>query len=505
MDKFMCFTIRLRRIIITTVLSISILSCGGEGTLMTAGISGTGIVLGVITGFGSIFVNGVEYDIDQASVDVDGNSAGGQNNLAIGMLVQLAATDNGDGTGLATSVVYDDAIEGPIEGAPVLSTTNKNLKTLNILGQTVLIDAASTTFTIDNGTNFSFDTIAGDDVVEVSGFADFNSSMIIATRVEKKVGQPNAPIVVELHGVIESVGTGTITVQGVSVDITSIGDLDLTDLDRQGLKPGVHVEVNGFYLGPSSIQASHIEGEDDDIQKLTTATGIVSLQGIVSEYTPGNDYFELNGIVVDISGIASSTTMLLKKGLQVQVKGQYSGTDLIAQELDIRSGEAEFDAVISSIDDIANKHIQIEYPGLDLFVELFFDSQSQLVDESTHHHSSPLTLDRLSSNDEVKVQVKRVGSEWVVVSLKRDDLNQYKIRGYITEKNVIDHTVTVNGLTVALTASADYEVGDHNVNQQDFFNAIDDLDATKNFVDIEGGLDTHGKVIFDEVELDPNH
>jgi hypothetical protein len=491
------------RILIIGLLSLSILSCGGEA-IISAGISGTGIVYGVINGFGSIFVNGVEYDIDQASIDVDGSPSVGQNKLALGMVVRLDATDNGDGTGLATTVIYDDAIEGPIEGAPVLSTTNKNLKTLNILGQTVLIDAASTTFTIDNGTVFSFDTIASGDVVEVSGFTDFNSSMIIATRVEKKVGQQNAPVVVELHGVIDSVGTDTITVQGVTVDIASIGDSDLTDLDRQGLKVGVHVEVNGFYLGPLSIQASHIEGEDDDLQKLTSATGLVSLQGIVSEYTHGDDYFKLNGIVVDISGIASSITMLLKEGIQVQVKGQYAGTDLIAQELAIRSGDAEFDAVVSSIADIASKRIQIEYPGLDLFVDLLFDSQSQLVDESTHHHSSPLTLDNLSVDDEVKVQVKRVGNDWVVVSLKRDNLNQYKIRGYITAKNVADYTVTVNDLTVALSASADYEIADHNSNQQGFFNAIDESDPSKNFVDIEGSV-LNGTTVFDEIELDPNH
>ncbi len=471
---------------------------------MSAGISGTGIVLGVITGFGSIFVNGVEYDIDQASIDIDGNATSGQNNLALGMIVRLDATDNGDGTGLANSVVYDDAIEGPIEQAPILSTVNKNIKTLNILGQTVLIDAASTTFTIDNGTNFSFNSIAKGDVVEVSGFTDLKSSMIIATRVEKKVGGSNRYIPVELHGAIQSLGTGSITVQGVSVDISSISDSEITDLDLQGLKVGVHVEVNGEYVSSSSIKANHIEGEDDDIQKLFNATGNISLQGIISEYTRGDDFFELDGIVVDISGIVPSITDQLKEGIQVQIKGQYSGNELIAQELEIRSGEAEFDAVISSIDNISSKRIQVEYPGLDLTVELMFDNQSQLVDESTHHHSAPLSLDQLEVGMDVKTHVKKVGNDWVVVSLKHDHLSQYKIKGDITEKNDSTYTVTVNGLTVALDASADYEINDNNSNQQDFFMYIDTSDTSKRYVDIEGSV-VNGVTVFDEIELDPNH
>ncbi len=503
MDKFMCFTIRLRRIIITTVLSISILSCGGEGTLMTAGISGTGIVLGVITGFGSIFVNGVEYDIDQASIDVDGAPASGKNNLALGMVVRLVATDNGDGTGLANSVVYDDAIEGPIESI-VLSTVNRNLKSLNILGQIVLIDAASTTFTIDNGTDFSFDTIAQGDNVEVSGFVDLKSSTIVATRVEKKVGQQNGSIPVELHGAIESLGTQTITVQGVSVDTSSIDDSNLTDLDVTGLKVGVHVEVNGVYLDSTHIQATHIEGEDDDIQKLTHATGEICLQGIVSEFTRGDDFFELNGIVVDVSGIDSSITGQLKEGIQVQVKGHYSGAELIAQKLEIRSAEAEFDAVISSIDDIDNKRIQIEYPGMSQTIDLLFDNQSQLVDESRHHHSEPMTLDQLSVDLDVKAQVKKVGADWVVVSLKHDHLKEYKIRGYITEK-IAPYTVVINGLTVELDASADYEIDDRNKTRAEFFDYIVVNDRMKSFVDLEDRITDDGLAIFDEVELDSNN
>ncbi len=55
---------------LATVLCSSLLvSCGD---LTTAGIGGTGITSGEITGFGSIFVNGVEFNTDNSHFEVDG-------------------------------------------------------------------------------------------------------------------------------------------------------------------------------------------------------------------------------------------------------------------------------------------------------------------------------------------------------------------------------------------------------------------------------------------------
>ena len=46
---------------------VAIGGCGGGGSSNVAGIGGTGkIASGTITGFGSIFVNGIEYEIDNA-------------------------------------------------------------------------------------------------------------------------------------------------------------------------------------------------------------------------------------------------------------------------------------------------------------------------------------------------------------------------------------------------------------------------------------------------------
>jgi hypothetical protein len=67
-------------------------ACGGSGT-QTAGIDRGGVatpvsVVGPITGFGSIVVNGVHYAVDKASVVVDGDP-GGVSDLELGQIVTV--------------------------------------------------------------------------------------------------------------------------------------------------------------------------------------------------------------------------------------------------------------------------------------------------------------------------------------------------------------------------------------------------------------------------------
>ena len=87
-----------------------------------AGISGSGKAIGVITQFGSIFVNGVEYDTTEAVIIVNGAVAT-EDDLGVGMVVFIQGTVNEDGvTGVAEVVIVDDNLKGPIRE---IRNTNK--------------------------------------------------------------------------------------------------------------------------------------------------------------------------------------------------------------------------------------------------------------------------------------------------------------------------------------------------------------------------------------------
>jgi hypothetical protein len=70
-----------------------LVACGGSGDSSdtTSGIGGTAIVSGQIYGFGSIYVNRGNFEIDASQFDVDGETfvgLEGQNKLTVGMVVR---------------------------------------------------------------------------------------------------------------------------------------------------------------------------------------------------------------------------------------------------------------------------------------------------------------------------------------------------------------------------------------------------------------------------------
>ena len=134
---------------VTLLLLAGLAGCGGGsggGTSIASGIGGTGkIASGSITGFGSIFVNGVEYNIDAANCSVDDTDVTGacQANLALGMVVAVEGTVSGS-VGTATSVVFDANVEGPVSG--LVTSADGFTRSFSVLGINVTVDKGTTLF-----------------------------------------------------------------------------------------------------------------------------------------------------------------------------------------------------------------------------------------------------------------------------------------------------------------------------------------------------------------------
>ena len=80
-------------------------------------------------------MNGVRYETNNASFDIDGES-GTQSDLAVGDVVTVAGTIESNGTeGTAESVLFDDIVEGPVSAVDLVANE------LIVMGQTVLHEA----------------------------------------------------------------------------------------------------------------------------------------------------------------------------------------------------------------------------------------------------------------------------------------------------------------------------------------------------------------------------
>ena len=142
------------------------------------GISSTGRV----TGFGSVYVNGVKFNTSSTTKisndDVDDGEVIAENDLKVGNVVEVKGTSDDAANANAQSIEMASEVKGPVD-----NVFNAATKTLVVMGQTILINNNTA---IDNniGPNGLGDLKVGD-LVEVHGFRD-GTGNIVATRIERQ-------------------------------------------------------------------------------------------------------------------------------------------------------------------------------------------------------------------------------------------------------------------------------------------------------------------------------
>lgn len=263
--------------------AIVIAAAGGSGVAV-AGIDGSGatkpknkITKGPVTGFGSVFVNGVRFDTDYALFLINGEF-GSESELEVGQIVTVHGWVNADGaTGQAMLVTYDDAIQGPVDHIDVSAGH------LDVLGHSVIVDD-DTAFSDELS---SLADLALSDVVEVSGYADA-SGHIRATHIGIESGDDDF----DLHGIVDLVDSADlrIVINGVEIDYSAAnllgfefgqpevgarvrivaverdddGDLVATRIERRTSSlmaaAGAEVSIEGLITGSSSLFGFEIDG-----------------------------------------------------------------------------------------------------------------------------------------------------------------------------------------------------------------------------------------------------
>jgi hypothetical protein len=191
---------RQKMLVVATSAALALLAWGDQSS---AGIEGTGrsavIAHGRITAFGSIFVDGVEYDIAQAKIHVNDHLAQATQ-LAVGQIVTVQGYLSGATSGMANEVTYTSDVVGPLSQVDVAAGT------FTVLGQTVAVNA-QTLF----GEGIQPAGIAalqpGTDV-QVSAFAEA-SGKLVASRIDLQ--SAGAPL--QVVGAVQALDNGARTFQ----------------------------------------------------------------------------------------------------------------------------------------------------------------------------------------------------------------------------------------------------------------------------------------------------
>lgn len=220
--------------------------------------------VGQITGFGSVYVNGVEYETTGASYEVDDATASDDDALAVGMVVKVQGSVNADGrTGQADSISYDDDIEGLVENLAV-DANDPGIKTFTVMGVSIQAEQSSTNFEGEDDPTFGFDTIADGDNVEVSG--EFSGDVLVASYIEK---QDAADDDFEAKGTVDQYNGSDAFLLILRDDSTLNVEIAAgAEIPSAGVADGQFVEVEGTIpdplTAPDALVATKVELEDHD-------------------------------------------------------------------------------------------------------------------------------------------------------------------------------------------------------------------------------------------------
>lgn len=287
----------------------------GGGTNVSApgiGSGGTGVSFGPITGFGSIVVDDVHYDIDGITPSIEDASE-----LKLGMVVRVMADGVASGaTVTATSVSTAAELRGAV------GAINLSAGTFEVLGVMVSTDSA----TIYDGF-VSLNTLSVGQFVQVNGLP-LGGGGLRATRIEK-IAAPAELIttgpVSNLNAALNTFNLGAATI--------NFSSSELQGMSRSELANGLMVRVRGQLSG-SEVVARKVQRW----QAAVAENGLLSSGGVISGYTSIAGTFNVSGIVVNAStaAVTGGNPNTVGNGVKVDVEGTMISGVLQASKLKIR-------------------------------------------------------------------------------------------------------------------------------------------------------------------------
>jgi hypothetical protein len=491
----------LNAILIVSLTGALVVSGCGGGSISVAegGIGGTGISTGTVTGIGSIKVNGVTFNTDNAAIYVEGVRVDDQCPPSVtaeqclreylgfneGQVVRVVGSFNADGkTGTADAVYYNDSIEGPVETRTTIDVSTLELV---VMDQTVIVN--SQTFLFDTThTPITLNDINEGDLIEVSGLIDETGKIYAGYLLNK--GAYNAGDSVEIKGVIDS---GSITpnnfeINGLLIDYSAVSP----DPSLQG---GMQVEVKGTYTGTrinaiSIEQDDDIAGRDDDDVEyegiVTTAPVVLGgdfVMGIQPVQTSPNTVYK-GGLVEDIA-----------VGVHLEVEGYLQGGILMVDEVRFRDA-IEIDAQVASYTTTpANDSMTIQLTGL-TGINIFVNEVSKISVSSGTDDLDGL-INALGSNNPDYVEVRgRCLNCDNLSALERDvfaeeikladgsNEQKVKLQGPIEDIDIMTKSISILNIDIVTDPNMEFEAIDDStaVDQDQFFNLI----TIGNIVEAEG-------------------
>ncbi|WP_290653960.1 DUF5666 domain-containing protein [Idiomarina sp.] len=482
---------RFAKSLIALTVTTALTACGGSGSSdnnvsnpppgddNTGGTSTTVYTEGVITGFGSVYVNGQRYRSENADIALANNPAATESDLKVGMVVSLAASSSDNGDPEATAIRYEEHLQGPI------SFIDTEAEVIEVLGQQVVYNDLTEFDEVELA-----DLTVGD-TIEVSGYINEDGEFY-ATRIELENDEDE----LKLKGDVSELDTTaqTFTINELTIDYSGA---EFDDMSADELEDGLYVKVEGteFDAETLTLIATDVENKDNDAEDFDDADEI-KISGIVSNYDETAGTFEVNQYSFTVNGdteFEDGSADRLTNGVRVKVEAEYDGEQLIAEEIEFIAKDARqvSEGQVTELDAEAQAFV---LNGITFVVD---DDTSYL--DTSGQGARTFSYDDIAVNDWLKViAVIDDNGDYVALKIKRteEDDREGEIKGIASDVSL--EGMTVAGVQVAFNEQTEFEDEDH-LTPEEFvalFSAETDIE-----VEVEGEYD--GDILVaSEVEIE---
>ncbi len=437
-------------IAVLAILGLTACGGGGSGNGQVATSSGSTVV-GTIGGFGSVILNdGVEYNTDNVtSCEVDDENVSGKcdDSMAVGMIISMQIDTNG----AATSIKYDNELEGP--AANIIATGTAGEFSFEVFGVSIATSNPGTqwrNFTTNpplmaelNGAN-----------VEVSG--EWQGTMLNAQYIEK---QNDSTFQVK----------GTVGVVTGSTFSLTLRDGTVIDVDATGAnlipQEGDYVEAKGTFDGVTFTATDFDLEDEDDFD----SDGEVKITGTLTENAESSTGFSINSTNVDISNAPSCDGLV---GTMVDAEGAYDQSTgvLIVDDCEDEEDQLEMKCLAGpvTVDTVAPKvgSVECTFPGITDVLSIEFRDTPELAIFSNDDSLDHFDLTNINTGDCVEIEASTdisVDPAIHVAGLIELDgvasaCSSYKLKGPV-DAFTVNVSITVLGVTFIVDGTTDYPNG----------------------------------------------
>jgi Domain of unknown function (DUF5666) len=421
---------------------------GGGGSSTTpattpspsATTTATVVSTGPITRFGSVILNGIEFDTTQAEIRVEDQIVR-EDELRIGMRVTVEGVRDNNGVARATRVVFRKNVEGLIDSIDVVNNT------LVVLGQTVLVDSLTVIEDRAQSSSIALSTLAAGQFVEVSGLVDANDT-ILATRIERKAGFVADVTEVEVRGTLSSLNVNANTRTFV-LGVLKVNFSTATVVGS--LSNGVFVQVRGTQTAPgSSITATRVTVEDPTVGG--AAGTKIEVEGFVTALASATD-FHVNGQAVTTTAqtvFENGTSADLALNARLEVEGQLdTNRILVAEKISFRHRNGGSVRIEADVEAVTPTTVTL----LGLVVRV--DTLTQFKDDMGGERNFRFDRIRVGDRLEIRGDVDAQGN--IVATRLRRRLPKTEVRLQGSVDSITFPNLVIRRVTIQTTAATVFE------------------------------------------------